>query len=339
MLKKILKYNKLDIIFLIICILALISCVVIIRYYISKKTEDLLYKAENYETVIANNKESGGKFVYVRIVDIPYLVATETIDGLINEYYVVYDENNYMYITQLKKTTYKLICDEHDKNPNNFSYLIMGRLANIPYDLEEIIIDEFNEYYKDINLNRFNYNRYFGTTYLNENVLTPYGVIIAFSYIGCFIAGVGAVMYLILIIKGCINIKKSFKYVDKEEIKNELSQTDIVEYSKEKIILLDKYFVSMDVGMIANKYLDIAWVYISHNSKTRWGTTYYSIKNKSNMIVYLNDGRKYTTATVKTNEKEIYVEIIEELLKKNPNIMVGFTFENLNNYNKIKNIN
>ena len=339
MLKKILKYNKSSIIIFVICILIIIACTITTRYYKNKKTEGLLDKAENYETVIKNNEEEEGKFVYIKIADVPYLVAIETIDKSTNEYYVVYDENNYMYIVQLKKSTYKTICDEYEKNPNNFSYTISGRLSNVSNELENIIIDEFNESYEELKLNRFNYNKYFGTTYLNEKVLTPYEVTIGILELCCIVAGITVVIYLIVIIKGYINIKKSFKYADKEELKNELLQTEAIEYQKAKIILLDEYFVSMNVGMIANKYSDIAWVYISHNTKTRWGATYYSVTNKSNMIVYLKDGRKYTTATVKIKEKEIYAEIIEELANKNPNIMIGYTFENLNNYNKVKNQN
>lgn len=339
MLKKILKYNKSNIIIFTMSILLIITSAITTHYYKSKQPDGLLDKAEDYATVIANNEEEEGKFVYIKIADVPYIVATETIDQYKNEYYVVYDENDYMYIVQLKNSTYKTICDEHEKNPDNFSYLIMGRLANIPYDLEEIIIDEFNESSEDINLNRFNYNQYFGTTYLNENTLTSSEVAIGISELCRIVAIIVAVIYLTVIVKGLINIKKSFKYVDKEELKNELSQTDVIKYTKAKIFLLDNYFVSMDVGMIANKYTDIAWVYISHNAKTKWGATYYSVTNKSNMIVCLKDGWKYTTATVTIKEKEVYSEIIEELAKKNPEIMIGYTFENLNNYYKIKNQN
>ena len=339
LLKKILKYNISIITIFIICIFVIIVSSITTNYYKDKKTEGLLDKAENYETVIANKEEKVGKFVYIKIADVPYLVATETSDESINNYYVVYDENNYMYIVQLKKSTYKTICDEYEKNSDNFSYLIMGRLANVENDLEKIIIDEFNESNENTKLNRFNYNQYFGTTYLNENILTTYDVTIGILELCLFVAEIIAIIYLVIIIKGCININKSFKCIDNKEFNDELLQTGIIEYSKAKIFLLDNYFVSMNVGMIANKYSDIAWVYISNIAKTRLGTTYYSVINKSNMVVYLKDGRKYTTATLKINEKEIYVEIIEELAKRNPDMMIGYSFENLNNYNKIKNQN
>lgn len=336
MLKKILKYNKTSIIIFTICILIVIISLITTHYYKKQKSEGLLEKAENYTTVIANNEEKSGKFVYIKIVDVPYLIAVETIDNSTNEYYVVYDENNYMYIVQLKKSTYQTICDEYDKNPNDFSYVVSGRLASVSNDLEDIIIDEFNESYEELNLNRFNYNRYFGTTYLNEKALTPYGVTIAISELCCIVSGIIAILYFIIIIKEYINIRKSLKHINKEDLKNELSQPEVIEYPKAKILLLDRYFVSMDIGMIANEYSDIAWVYISHNTKTKWGTYHYSITNRSNMMVYLKNGKKYTTASVKDKENEIYSEIIEELIKKNPNILVGYSYENLNNYNIIK---
>ncbi len=336
MLKKILKYNKSSIIIFIICIFLVIVSVITTHYYKSRKSEGLLEKAENYATVITNNEEEPGKFVYIKIVDVPYLIAVETIDSATNEYYVVYDENNYMYIVQLKKTTYQTICDEHEKHPDNFSYLVLGRLANVSNELENIIIDEFNESYDNINLNRFNYNKYFGTTYLNENTLTPYAVIIVIAELCCIVAGIIALLYFIVIIRGYINIKNSLKHIDKEDFKNELLQPEINEYSKTKILLLDRYFVSMDIGMIANEYSDIAWVYISHNTKTKWGNSYYKITNKSNIIIHLKNGKKYTTASIKMKEDEIYSEIIEKMSKKNPNILIGYSYENLNNYKTIK---
>ena len=124
--------------------------------------------------------------------------------------------------------------------------------------------------------------------------------------------------------------------IDKEDFKNELLQPEINEYSKTKILLLDRYFVSMDIGMIANEYSDIAWVYISHNTKTKWGNSYYKITNKSNIIIHLKNGKKYTTASIKMKEDEIYSEIIEKMSKKNPNILIGYSYENLNNYKTIK---
>lgn len=235
MLKKILKYNKASIVIFTICSIILIFSIITTIIYKNKKTEGLLEKAEDYSTVIANNEEQEGKFVYIKIVDEPYLVA----------------------ILEL--------C--------------------------------------------------------------------------CIVAGIIGVIYLIVIVKGCININKSLKNTDREELKNELLQPGVTEYPKAKILFLDKYFVSMDVGMIANEYSDIAWVYISHNARTKLGTYYHSVSNKSNLQVYLKNGKKYTTATVRINNNDVYSEIMEELAKKNSNIMMGYTFENLNNYNKIKNDN
>ena len=47
----------------------------------------------------------------------------------------------------------------------------------------------------------------------------------------------------------------------------------------------------------------------------------------------------YNTITNLIQSQKIYAEIIEELTKKNPDMMIGYSFENLNNYNKIKNQN
>lgn len=336
MFNKIIKFNKTIITIFVICILVIIVATKVSNYYRGKSTEELLDKAENYENLIANREDTKGKLAYVKIADKPYLVATETIRGVTYEYYVVYDENNYMYIVKLKKSTYNKICEEYERNPDNFSYIIMGNLFSIDDELENIIIDEFNEGSEDTKISRFNYSRYFGSTYLDETDFTKYELIVCWSEIFKATAQIIAIIYLVIIIKGIINTNKSFKFVDKKELNYELTHADISKYSKANIILLDNYFISTYVGMIINKYSDIAWVYISYNPKTRLGIGYHSVSNKSNMIVYLKNGTKYTTATVKIKETDIYVEIIEELSKKNPDIMIGYSYENLSNYKIIK---
>lgn len=337
MVKKILKYNKLTIIVFLICISVMAASLVMTNYYKNKKASGTLDKAENYSTVISTNTEENGKYVYLRITKIPYLVAVEKIDNLTNEYYIVQDEDNYLYVVLLKKSTLKKIEDEYKKDPNNFSYMILGRIADVSYDLEKIIIDKYNEGSSETKLNRFNYSKYFGTTFLDENAFTPYSIAIGVSELCFFVFEIILFLYLIVIIRGLINIKNSLKNINKDEFERELLQDNIKEYSKAKILLLDNYFVSMDIGMNANKYSDIAWVYISHDTRTKFGYLYNSFSDKANIKVFLKNGKKYTTNSVKVKDYDIYSEIIDEIIKKNSDIMIGYSYENLNNYNRIKN--
>lgn len=334
--KIIFKYNKKDIIIFAISILAIFISVIFYNYF-NGKPQNLFNEAKDYKTVISNNEEKEGDAVYVEITDIPYLVATETTDNSKLEYYVVYDENNYAYITLLKKGTYNKICDEYNKDKNNFKYVISGRLKNVPEDLEKIIIDEFNEVDDSIELTRFNYNKYFGTTYLDENTLSSQTVALGITELCIVVAVIASLIYLIILIKGYINIKRTLSNVDKAELENELSNSNLQEYSNAKILLLDRYFVSMHCGMRANEYTDIAWVYISHNTRTKLGTysLTYTINNESCLMIYLKNGKKYTTARVKNKKANDYVQIINELVKRNPKLMVGYTFDNLNTYNKM----
>ena len=330
--KKIWKYNKSTVIIFLVCVILSVPCLAVIRHFRVRPAEGLLTKAEDYYSVIADEADKPGKFVYVKIADVPYLVAEETTEH--SEYYIVFDEDDYMYVALLTKSTYNAICNAYENDPDDFTYTVAGMTEETDEDLRDIIIEIFNETYDDLSLDSSNYENYFGATYLNESTLTPHKTTVAVAELCLIAAAIVGVLNLLVIIKGLINTKRSLKTADKAELEDELSQVRVIEYPKAKILLLNRYFVSMNVGMIANRYSDIAWVYVSNNAKTKLGFNYRSIAGKQNMVVHLKSGKKYTTATA----AEDYTAIIEDLVKRNPNIMTGYSYENLSNYKKIINL-
>ncbi|MCR5608700.1 MAG: hypothetical protein K6G26_06520 [Lachnospiraceae bacterium] len=146
-----------------------------------------------------------------------------------------------------------------------------------------------------------------------------------------------AFYYLLVIIKGCIKIMLYSKYVDKAELEEDFLSQDIKEYLKEKVIFLRRYFASMNVGVNVCRYSDIAWIYISGNSKNKLGLDNPDEVKKIFLIVKLSSGKKFYTCPVSEKKLDEYNEIVEEIVKKNPNVMVGFTNDNMNRYKEIIN--
>ena len=328
--KAIWKYNKSSVIILLVCVILSAACFAVIRHFRSRPAEGLLTKAEDYYSVIVNDEDKPEKFVYLKIADAPYLFAEETTEN--SEFYFVFDEEDRLYVVQLSNLTYNRICKAYENDPDDFSYTVTGVLNESDEDLVELIIEILNDEY-NAELNRSNYEEYFTLTYLNETDLTPNKTTVAVAWLILIALLLAAAVNLIIIVKGLINIKSSLKSTDRAVLADDFSQSGAVEYPKAKILLLNRHFVSMNVGMTASRYSDIAWVYISNHAKMRLGFTY------PGMIVHLKSGKRFTTAPVSRTCSDLYLKVIDELVRRNPDIMTGYSFENLSRYKSIVNQN
>ena len=339
--KKIWKYNKSTVIIFLVCVILSVPCLAVIRHFRVRPAEGLLTKAEDYYSVIADEADKPGKFVFLKIADAPYLFAEETTEYTDNtkdhaEYYFVFDEEGRLYVVQLAKSAYNDICKAYENDPDDFAYTVTGVLEQQDEDLVDLIIEILNEeYYAEFT--RSNYGDYFSATYLNASTLNPNKATVAVASLILIALQLTAIYQLIIIVKGFINIKSSFKATDKAVLEDEFSQAGVVEYPKAKLFMLSRHFVSMNVGMIASRYSDIAWVYISSRTKTKLGITSRFSGFKSSLEVYLKSGKSFTTAPVKRTEPDFYNELIDELVRRNPDIMVGYSYENLSSYKKITN--
>lgn len=334
--KAIWKYNKSSVIILLVCVILSATCFAVIRHFRSRPAEGLLTKAEDYYSVIVNDEDKPEKFVYLKIADAPYLFAEETTGK--SEFYFVFDEENRLYVVQLSNSTYNSICKAYENDPDDFSYTVTGVLNESDEDLVELIIEILNDEY-NAELNRSNYEEYFTLTYLNETDLTPNKTTVAVAWLILIALQLTAIYQLIIIVKGFINIKSSFKSTDRAVLEDEFTQAGVVEYPKAKVFLLNRHFVSMNVGMMACSYSDIAWVYIISRTKTKLGMTSRFSIGKSSLKVYLRSGKSFTTAPVKRTEPDFYAELIDELVRRNPDIMAGYSYENLSRYKSIVNQN
>ena len=125
-------------------------------------------------------------------------------------------------------------------------------------------------------------------------------------------------------------IMSDYADISKKELDEEMSYDESTYYDKLKLYLTPNYIIMLDKRFVYFNYSDILWMYVYNKKFNLIG------KNKTIKILTSN-GKTIKFAKVNANnEKEniIYNEIWNKIIKKNPNIKLGYTNENIDIFNK-----
>ena len=110
-----------------------------------------------------------------------------------------------------------------------------------------------------------------------------------------------------------------------QEILNQVLDSSKIEYERCKMMFLKDYLISYLYGIEIINYDDIMWMY-----PYNYGV--YGIVTNKRIIIITKDKKQYVLANAfafgKKN-KEQYEKCMEEIVKRRPNILVGYTPENI----------
>ena len=311
MLKKIKHQNNKKLIAILICLFLAITSFCIYISFI--EDEEKKEKPINYNDLIATNSDKKNMYVSIEIADIPYQIAQREVNYTYIKYYILYDKSNYMYVAKLTDETYKKIKTAYEKDKTNFSYTLTGYIYNTPSDLKKLIIDEFNKNTSN-KITKDNYSNYFGSTYFDDTY-TKFTTGIAISLIIVFLSIASAIAIFINWLICAINTKKTLSKIDYDEVERELAKTSMKEYKKIGLYLTDKYLISLSLGLYIYPY------------SQRFG-------NKVFLNIFMKNKKKFKTKKVDSLQEEMLEETLQEISTKNANILLGYTYENMTNYNK-----
>lgn len=319
MISKLKKENYKNLLIFIITVILIVGLVYLFNVFNNKEDDSI---PNDYNELISTNTEKSNMHVKVTIADKPYEVAEREYNSSVEKYYILYDSYDYMYVAKLSNKKYDEIMKQYNSNPNNFSYELTGYTYETPSELKNIIIDEFNKSYEDSNINSSNFERYFGTTYLDDSY-TKYTPILAIIEVSIGILMVCSLIYLFKFIVSLINTNKNLSKFNISDI-----DTDFLlgykEYKKVKIYLSSKYLISTYKGLHIYSISDIFWTYLDENNST----------NKKVFLVIVNRNReKYNCKKISSLKTDEYINLINEISKMNPNILIGYTYENIEKYN------
>lgn len=323
--KKILEPQKRTLIISIILIVISIGVFYFATYWEKQKIKQNI--PEDYNELISKEEDVEEKYVEIKMADIPYHVATKTQDNVQQKFYIVFDEDDFMYLVRLTDKTYRKLERIYNANKTNFSYTLKGYIYKTPIELKRIVIDEYNKAKDEKVLNLLNFNSYFGNTYLDETK-SPYDTASGLLMVLGIFTTVLSITLLITYIVTIVNFKKVYKNYEKDDIEAELEKTTTVAYKKENIYLTDRYIISTLMGLKVVEYKDLVWIY---NEKRK----YNGITIGRFLLAYKNNNKQIQLASAKKNE-EILNEVIIKIAEKNPEVMIGFTNENIKRYKEIK---
>lgn len=271
---------------------------------------------KDYNDLIVDKQDQEGSYATVTIDSVPILFATNDYEN----YYIVMDTNNYMYLSRLTDDTYNKLEKEYSTN-KSINYTLTGYLYNAPEELQKLAMDIYNEEMGEEIITKYNYHTYFGSTYLDEtNNSNANDTLLAIGFILIIVSIIIFIVYLV----NAIKTKKTYKKYSKEELTTILQESTTIAYPKAKIYLTSKYIISTSSGITVTKYEDLVWMYIQRR-------TYNFINIGTNLLGRTNNNKIVSLAVTYRNNY-LLEEIISEIEKHNQNILIGYTKENSKAY-------
>lgn len=216
----------------------------------------------------------------------------------------------------------------NDENDYDGTIKIEG-ITGIPSsDVKKLAIDTYNELF-ETQLTTADYESYFGDVYIDmtKEYSSSSDVI---NVIG-FITLIVGIICLIINIAKKISYSKNIKKLSRVELKHindELNDPKSFYYNYAKVYLTENYIVSISLPFCVIKYADILWMY-KHVQRTN------GIKTNEAIILKDMFNKSYSVASMSLSTKaktEQFEEIMNTISQKNPNILVGYTKENINEY-------
>ena len=221
----------------------------------------------------------------------------------------------------------------NDENDYDGKIKIEG-ITGIPSsDVKNLAIETYNELF-ETQLTTADYESYFGDVYIDmtKEYSSSSDVINVIGFITLIVGIICLIVNIAKKISYNKNIKK-FSRVEIKHINEELNNPNSFYYNYAKVYLTDNYIVSISLPFCVIKYADILWMY-KHVQRTN------GIKTNESIILKDMFNKSYSIASMSLSTKaktEQFEEIMNTISQKNPNILVGYTKENINEYKtKIK---
>lgn len=286
-----------------------------------------LPKAENIEDVSQEDTYS-----QANIYALTDYFATYNVDNSIREKYYFALGDNKIYILNLSDSEY-ITLDEKVNTDNNINGIVIyGMSENISNDLKNYAIESMNEIYETDEINTINFDDYF-VPYLINAKKSPNDVAQIFYTIAIFAIFFGVtfgIVYAALVISTKSKIKKIAEKYDLTQISLELSNSSKLEFKITKTIFLDDYVIAYANSLEVIKYTDIIWIYPHENYVN-------GVKSTKQINVVTKDNKLHVISVCSAfgkNNKEEFANTYNELINRRPNVLSGYTSENINAMSK-----
>ena len=323
--KKIIKMDKKLLIIVVMLAVFILAAYNILMYNMnSDKREEVV---KNYKDLIISGKDVENEYVEIEIVKLPHGIDNEKTDlGYETRHYFVSDKDGFEYIVSLSGSTYKLLEEMYAENPTEFSYKLKGYIFEYSNQLKSLAIKEYNRINQKELLNEENFETIFGKTYLSESK-KPFNVITGIALLIGFVSVIAMPFCILFCIKFVIGFILSKLIIKKNymDLENELSNSNVIAYKKTKIYLTNKYIISKNwCRILVLEYNKLIWIY--HNDEQNE----YGLPTGRMKFIGHDANSEHLIALIK--DEKILKEIMDKIVEKNPEILVGYTLENKEKY-------
>lgn len=281
-------------------------------------------EAVHFDEAIIENKE--GQWSYLNVEYVSDYFATYELDNTIQDYYYFVWEGDYIYIANLDADTlnHELgdIYFNNDDNQEVTPATIYGISTKINPELKKIAMETLNEWYGEGTVTNENFNDIVGSVLINvketPNTISEVPLVIGLIAFIIFIIFVNVVTIFEIMTKRTI---KHTSTEDLEAIEDYIANDRGLHIEGTGIYLTDKYVVSVANSLQLYQYPDIYWVYL-YRVRYYGATTSISIK--------LGDQRRkiHTIGESSRKYEDAMVELLNEIARRSPNALVGYTKEN-----------
>lgn len=337
--KRISRANtELIIIFLLVAICAVMVYLIFeIPELIKKEPKNML---EVVEEGLYDNEVYDDEYAELDVEMLTDRIAYSTDeDNITEDYYIAFDSEGYPYIVRLTVNEFlklEQINDytygEIEEKPH--SVVISGITKKIPDELKEIVITGYNELYQEEIVSEENFENYFGSIYLDTGK-GPYDL---YEGICCMIICLSIGFIIILFINYMTKsyttkktIKKLKKTNELNNVYDEMDATDSLNFNKINTVLTRNYLVDFVEGFDVLKYEQIKWIYIYKHS-----INFAEVERA--IVIKTKEFKQHKIAKIKPskNKNDEQEKIFNELVKRCPNALVGFTKENKKEFKEYK---
>ena len=270
------------------------------------------------------------QYVECTVIGITDSIANYSENGIIkDEYYLATDGIN-VYILNLSASQYNLICNY--LNDEAASSLIYGMSEEIPQDLKEVAVDIYNQLYQTDEVTIDNFNNYLVPYLINlkANPNSSAQILRGIGILSGIIAIIFGIYCIFAMLKNRKNVKKFNNEYGLNLIIEQLNDSTNIEFKKSKVLFLKDYIISYSSIINIIKYDDIVWMY-------PYDFRVYGIVTNKRIIIITKDKKQYVLANISAfgkDSKEQYKKCMDEIVKRNSNILIGYTPENIAVMNK-----
>lgn len=270
-----------------------------------------------------------------------YFAYYENDNEVIDQYYFVWDDEQFLYIALLDnsrintdlKDIYKYSLTENDVDHPG-TVRITGLSEEISEDLKEIAIETLNEWYGEGTFTDENFADYVGN-YLINTKETPYTSISEIPMIIGAIAGMIGLIFGICLVVYAIQSKMMINKITAEDlmyIDKQIASGQAFNIHGINLYLTKNYVVDLTYRFQAYAYKDIAWLYL-YRIKQYGATTSIAIK------VGLKNGKTKTIAQSSRKYQQDISQLLVEIGNRCPDVLIGYTKENKQAFKAMKKSN